>query len=107
MDLLYLVIWQIPPMLWKLKPEFKDGCIKLRKLRLKTEKLSDFRRQGSKLFDSIMVDGNKIIFEKWLFGFKLLQNLENLSRERTCIFLEWTFSIHQDLWKLSSTSVLI
>ena len=39
-----------------LETEFEDGRMNLRILVLKTEKLPDFLKRGSKLFHSVMVD---------------------------------------------------
>ena len=45
--------------------KMKNGVERwLRKIGFKTENFSDFLGKGSKLFDSVIVDGNKRIFEK-------------------------------------------
>ena len=47
--------------------KFEDGRMNLRILVLKIEKLSDFLRQGSKLFHPIMFNGKKEVFENVVF----------------------------------------
>ena len=59
---LSLVIRQIPLGLWQL--DFGDGRMNLRILLLKTKKLSDFLRWGSRLFHSIIPDGKKEFLKK-------------------------------------------
>ena len=61
---LSLVIRQIRLGLWQLETEFGDGRMNLL---LKTEKLSNFLRWGSRLFHSIMVDGRKEFLKKLRF----------------------------------------
>ena len=58
--------------------KFEDGRMNLRILVLKIEKLSDFLRQGSKLFHPIMVNGKKEVFENvvfWVYKGNVMQIL--------------------------------
>ena len=64
--ILSIVIRQIPLGLW----EFKAGCMNLRILVLKTEKMFDFLKRGSKLFHSTIVDGKKKALKKLCFVFR-------------------------------------
>ena len=57
--ILSIVIRQIPLGLW----ECEAGCMNLRILVLKTEKMFDFLKRGSKLFHSTIVDGKKKLWK--------------------------------------------
>ena len=85
-----IVITQIPPGLCQLQTEFGDGRMNLWILLLKTKKLSDFLRWGSKLFNSVMVAGKKV-FRRMLCIFRVEWN-ERLVGIKLKIYLGFSFS---------------